>query len=118
MCIRDRFVVAFNRTIPGSVLRIAISVIMMSGVIVFLGTAAIVYITGESLDRVLFEAISAYATCGLSVGLAANLPPSCIYILTVLMFVGRIGIITVATGLALRTRRRLFKNPEERPIIG
>lgn len=114
----DQFVVAFNRTIPDSVLRIAISVIMMSGVIVFLGTAAIVYITGESLDRVLFEAISAYATCGLSVGLAANLPPSCIYILTVLMFVGRIGIITVATGLALRTRRRLFKNPEERPIIG
>lgn len=114
----DQFVVAFNRTIPDSVLRIAISVIMMSAVIVFLGTAAIVFITGESLDRVLFEVISAYATCGLSVGLSASLPPSCIYVLTALMFVGRIGIITVATGLALRSRRRLYKYPEERPIIG
>lgn len=114
----DQFVVAFNRTVPDSVLRIAISVIMMSAIIVFIGTAAIVFITGESLDRVLFEVISAYATCGLSVGLAATLPPSCIYILTALMFVGRIGIITVATGLALRSRRRLYKYPEERPIIG
>lgn len=114
----DQFVVAFNRTIPDSVLRIAISVIMMSAIIVFLGTASIVFITGETLDRVLFEVISAYATCGLSVGLSASLPPSCIYILSFLMFVGRIGIITVATGLALRSRRRLYKYPEERPIIG
>lgn len=114
----DQFVVAFNRTIPDSVLRIAISVIMMSAIIVFLGTAIIVFLSGESLDRVLFEVISAYATCGLSVGLSASLPASCIYVLSVLMFVGRIGIITVATGLALRSRRRLYKFPEERPIIG
>ncbi len=114
----DQFVMAFNRTIPDSVLRIAISVIMMSATIVFVGTAAIIFISGESLDKVLFESISAYATCGLSVGLAASLPPSCIYILAGLMFVGRIGIITVATGLALRSRRRLYRFPEERPIIG
>ncbi|MEX3610404.1 potassium transporter TrkG [Rothia sp. LK2588] len=114
----DTFVVAFNRTIPDSVLRIAISVIMMSAIIVFIGTAMIVFLSGETLDRVLFEVISAYATCGLSVGLSPVLPPSCIYVLSVLMFVGRIGIITVATGLALRSRRRLYKFPEERPIIG
>lgn len=114
----DQFVVAFNRTIPDSVLRIAISVIMMSVIIVFLGASALVLTTSESLDHVLFEVISAYATCGLSVGLSATLPPSGIYVLVVLMFVGRIGIITVATGLALRSRRRLYKYPEERPIIG
>ncbi|MFW0107537.1 TrkH family potassium uptake protein [Rothia sp. P7181] len=114
----DQFVIAFNRTIPDSVLRIAISVIMMSFIIVFLGTSIIVFLTDEPLDMVIFEVISAYATCGLSVGLSARLPPAGIYVLSVLMFIGRIGIITVATGLALRSRRRLYKYPEERPIIG
>lgn len=114
----DQFVVAFHRTIPDSVLRIAISVMMMSLAFVFLGTSLLVLVTDAPLDQVLFEVISAYATCGLSVGLSANLPPSGIYILSVLMFVGRLGTITVATGLALRSRRRLYKFPEERPIIG
>lgn len=114
----DQFVVAFKRTIPDSVLRIAISVMMMSAVFVFLGAAALVLVTDASFDYVLFEVISAYATCGLSIGLAATLPPSGIYVLSVLMFVGRLGTITVATGLALRSRRRLYKFPEERPIIG
>ncbi|QRZ61980.1 TrkH family potassium uptake protein [Rothia sp. ZJ932] len=114
----DQHVIAFTRTIPDSVLRIAISVISMSTLFIFLGCAALVYITDESFDRVLFEVISAYATCGLSVGLSAELPPAGTYILALLMFVGRIGTNTVATGLALRSRRRLYKYPEERPIIG
>ena len=97
----DQFVVAFNRTIPDTVLRIAISVTMMS-----------------ALSRVLFEVISAYATCGLSNGLSAELSPAGIYTLSALMFIGRIGTITAATALALRSRRRLYKFPEERPIIG
>jgi Trk-type K+ transport system membrane component len=35
-----------------------------------------------------------------------------------LMFVGRVGTITVATGLALKTRHRHYQLPEERPIVG
>lgn len=114
----DQFVVAFNRTIPDAALRIAISVIMMSAAFVFIGTIAIMLISGASLDRSLFEVISAYATCGLSTGLSAELPPSGTYVLSFLMLIGRIGTITVATGLAMRSRRRLYKLPEERPIIG
>lgn len=114
----DQFVVAFNRTIPDAVLRIAISVIMMSSAFVLIGTTAIMLISGVGLDRALFEVISAYATCGLSNGLSAELPPAGAYILSVLMLIGRIGTITVATGLAMRSRRRLYRFPEERPIIG
>ena len=36
----------------------------------------------------------------------------------VLMFAGRLGPITVASALALRERRKLFRLPEERPIVG
>ena len=91
---------------------------MMSFMFVLTGTTAIMLIGKVGLDRALFEVISAYATCGLSTGLSAELPPPGTYILSVLMLIGRIGTITVATGLAMRSRRRLYKFPEERPIIG
>jgi Trk-type K+ transport system membrane component len=34
------------------------------------------------------------------------------------MFIGRLGPITVASALALRSRVRLYDLPEERPVIG
>ncbi|MGX6397014.1 TrkH family potassium uptake protein [Rothia kristinae] len=114
----DQFVTAFHRTIPDSVLRIAITVIVLSATCVVLGTAALMMVCREPLETILFEVISAYATCGLSVGLSGRLPASGLCILSVLMFIGRLGTVTVATGLALRSRSRLFKYPEERPLIG
>ena len=114
----DQKVVAFNRTIPESSLRIAISVIVMGATVVGVGSATILIISGADLKEVIFEVISAFATCGLSDGLSANLPPAGIYVLSVLMLIGRVGTTTAATGLALRSRRRLYKFPEERPTIG
>jgi Trk-type K+ transport system membrane component len=67
---------------------------------------------------VLFEVISAFATCGLSTGITPELPESGKYLLSALMYVGRTGTMTMAAALALRERRRLFRLPEERPIVG
>ena len=71
-----------------------------------------------ALDRALFEVISAFATCGLSTGVTGSLPPAAQYVLVVLMFAGRLGPITLASALALRERHKLFRLPEERPIVG
>lgn len=114
----DSKVVAFNRAIPESSLRIAISVIVMGATVVGIGSALILIISGADLKEVIFEVISAFATCGLSDGLSASLPPAGIYVLSVLMLIGRVGTTTAATGLAMRSRRRLYKFPEERPTIG
>lgn len=72
----DQKVVAFNRTIPESSLRIAISVIVMGATVVGVGTASILIISGADLKEVIFEVISAFATCGLSNGLSSSLPPA------------------------------------------
>lgn len=114
----DSEVKAYGRTIPQGTMRVAISVIMMGATLVLLATGALLIIYDAPLNRVLFEAISAFATCGLSTGLSAELPPAGVYVLSALMFAGRIGTITLATALALRQRRQLFRYPEERPIIG
>ena len=79
---------------------------------------AILLVTDYALDVVLFETISAFATVGLSTGITPDLPPSAEITLMVLMFVGRVGTITVASALALNSRQRQFHLPEERPVIG
>ena len=114
----DSDVKVYGRTIPEGTMRVAISVIMMGATFVLLATGTLLAISGQSLDRVLFEVISAFATVGLSTGLSAQLPPAGVYVLSLMMFAGRVGTITLASALALRQRRQLFHYPEERPIIG
>jgi trk system potassium uptake protein len=46
------------------------------------------------------------------------LPPSAQLTLIVLMYIGRVGTITVATALALRQRPTPLRYPEENPIVG
>ncbi|GER22459.1 potassium transporter Trk [Zafaria cholistanensis] len=114
----DSDVRAFGRRIPEGTMRVAISVLVLGATLVGLGTGSLLAISGATLDRVLFESISAFATVGLSTGLSGELPPSGKYVLSALMFAGRVGTITLAAALALRQRDQLYHYPEERPIIG
>jgi trk system potassium uptake protein TrkH len=79
---------------------------------------AIVAMGPFSLSEALFEACSAFGTVGLSTGITGELPVVGHVILVVLMFLGRIGPLTLGAALALRTREKLYRHPEERPIVG
>jgi potassium uptake TrkH family protein len=114
----DGVVNVFGKRLSRAVHRQAITVVLASVGLVIVGTIAIMLISGEDLDRVLFEAISAFGTVGLSTGITAGLPAGAQLVLVVLMFLGRLGPITFATALALRQRSILYQLPKERPIIG
>ena len=114
----DRDMDVFKRRVPLDTLRLAIAVLMIGALIVFVSTLTLLQLTGFSLTQVLFESISAFATVGLSAGITSEFPDSGKYVLIVLMFIGRVGTMTLAAALALRERRRMFRFPEERPIIG
>jgi potassium uptake TrkH family protein len=114
----DGDVEAFGRRLPAATTRLAVTVLLAGLVIVTVSTLALLAVTGGRLDQVLFEVISAFATVGLSTGITAELPDSGKYLLAALMYVGRTGTVTLAAALALRERRRLFRLPEERPIVG
>ncbi|MBB2922421.1 TrkH family potassium uptake protein [Cellulomonas cellasea] len=114
----DRDVEAYGRRIPREALQVAIAVSLVSATIVLVASLLLLGITGLTLDRILFEVISAFATVGLSTGITANLPDAGKYVLVALMFIGRTGTMTLAAALALRSRRRVIRYPEERPIIG
>jgi Trk-type K+ transport system membrane component len=85
---------------------------------VLVATVALLQLTGRPLDIVLFEVISAFGTCGLSTGLSSEVSDPGKYILAATMWAGRVGTVTLAAAVAASSRSRLFKLPEERPIVG
>ncbi|EON22893.1 H(+)-transporting two-sector ATPase [Nocardioides sp. CF8] len=107
-----------HRRISSETMRQALTVALLAIAAISTGTMVILLSTDYALDVVLFESISAFATVGLSTGITPDLPPVAEVTLMLLMFVGRVGTITVATALALKTRHRHFHLPEERPIVG
>lgn len=108
----------FKRRLEHNTIRLAISVSMAGFGLVMLGTVLLLEVTHQSLDAVIFEVISAFGTVGLSTGVTATAPDAGLHILTSMMFFGRLGTITLAAAISRQSTERLFKYPEERPIIG
>jgi trk system potassium uptake protein len=114
----DAEVSILDRRIEPRVWRQALSVALFSVATVVISTFVLVEMTQISFDAVLYEVVSAFATVGLSTGITATLPAAGQVVLVVLMFIGRLGPISLVSALALRERQRLFHLPEGRPLIG
>ena len=114
----ERDATVMGRRISNRVERQALSVAVLAAFLIGVGTIILLSVTPLPLSSVLFEVISAFATVGLSTGVTADLPPTAQLTLIVLMYVGRVGTITVATALALSQCQKPFRYPEENPIVG
>ncbi|CAA9419826.1 MAG: KtrAB potassium uptake system, integral membrane component KtrB [uncultured Quadrisphaera sp.] len=107
-----------RRRLPVGAQRQALSVALLGVAAVALPAVVFALTTPFTLDQILYEVVSAFATVGLSTGITAQLSAPHQLALVVLMFVGRTGTITLASALALRSRKRLYRLPEERTVIG
>jgi len=108
----------FGKRLSRAVHRQAITVVLVAVGAVMGATLLLMHLTGLPADVVSFEAISAFATVGLSTGITPNLPEAAEVVLVLLMFLGRIGPLTLGSAIALRDRRILYELPKERPAIG
>lgn len=112
-------VVVGRRRVAGPTQREALSVALLGVALVATGTLLMELLTdGLRFEHIIFDVISAFATVGLSTGVTMAAPESGQLVLTALMFIGRIGPMVLATGLALNTRQRMYRYPQERPIVG
>lgn len=113
-----RDLVAFRRQIPGTVASRAFAVALLGLAWVVITTILLLWLMPDHrpLD-VAFEAVSAFATVGLSRGLTAQLPDPAKVILIASMFIGRIGILYVALGVMRRNRLGRIGYPEGNVII-
>ncbi len=66
----------------------------------------------------LFEVISALATAGLSTGITADLSSAGKLVIIICMFVGRLGLLMVASSVIGGRRRLDYSYPEERLMVG
>ena len=107
-----------RRRVPGANQRQALAIALLGIGLVAVCTFLLASLSDFTLDQVLFETVSAFATVGLSTGITADLPPSAQVLIVLLMYIGRIGPLTLASGLALRERARRHQLPEERTIVG
>lgn len=107
-----------GRRISTSVQRQALTILVLSAGAIVLATLAIIPMTPLPFEKVLFEVISAFGTVGLSTGITAELPPPGQSILIILMFTGRVGVVTLAAAIAVNHTRRGYRFPEEKPIVG
>jgi trk system potassium uptake protein TrkH len=107
-----------GKRLSRAVHRQAITVALIAVGAVMTGTILLMFVTGIDLDRILFEAVSAFGTVGLSTGITPTLPDAAKLVLIGLMFLGRLGPLTLGSAIALRERRILYEYPKERPAIG
>ncbi|HEY4577028.1 MAG TPA: potassium transporter TrkG [Yaniella sp.] len=114
----DEHIQVHHREISSSLVRVAVAVVTAGALLVLTAVVALTAVTDQGITVATFEALSAFGTVGLSTGLTASAPEAGQWILIVLMFVGRVGIITLAAGLAARSTPTFYRYPTERPIIG
>ncbi len=116
----DPEVTAFARRIPGALQRQATTIVIVA--LGSIGTATFLLamlLPGDvPLTAVLFETVSAFGTVGLSTGITPELTEPAKALLVLLMFLGRVGPLTLGTALLLRQRTTRFRYPEERLIVG
>jgi len=108
----------FGKRLSRAVHRQAITVSLVAVGVIVASTIALALLSDEPVDRLAFEAVSAFATAGLSTGITSDLSPVAQALLLLLMFAGRLGPILLASALAVRVRPLTYEFPKERPIIG
>ncbi len=116
-----------RRTIPDEAATKTLTLVMLAALFVCAATFALLAVQlpgeafgesrGEFMDYT-FEAVSAFATVGLSLGATAKLVPAGKLIIILLMFVGRVGLLTVTFTFVRRSREGAVRYAEENIMIG
>lgn len=109
---------AFGRTIPTETVYKAMAILGVSTTLVFLAAIGVVMSEEAPVFPLLFEVVSAFSNTGYSLGVTASLQPVSQVLLIWVMFLGRLGPLTLVVLLAERARRTQVAYPEERIIIG
>ncbi len=108
----------FQREIAEISIRRAFSIMWLSLLVIGTGVTLISYDQPElDLIKVVFECFSAYSTVGLSLNLTADLSTFSKLVVAAIMFVGRVGMLTIFIALLKNMRQRNYRYPTEEITI-
>ncbi|HBK99288.1 MAG TPA: ATPase [Microcoleaceae bacterium UBA10368] len=109
----------YQRQIPIALILKTISVVFGS-LMVVIASATLVEMTNPELEfmQVLFEAVSAFGTVGLSTGITAKVSAIGKLILIATMYIGRVGVLLLMSVAVGDPKPTTFKYPEESLLVG
>ncbi len=103
-----------GRAIPWERLYVATSAFILYTSLIFLFSILLSYTeTGADYESILFETASALGTVGLSMGLTGSLTAAGKGLLILIMFIGRVGVLTFGFALLEREQRSGIPDPRE-----
>jgi len=109
----------YKRRISQSTVFRAMAIFMLGITIVIVGVMILSIVEiGSSFEMILFEVISAFGTVGLSQGLTPTLSAVGKVTITIIMYLGRVGPLTVMLALAGKQEKVNIKYPEGKILIG
>ena len=108
----------FWRTLPRALIARALSILTLAALLVLTGTLALMVSDDLDLLPALFEVTSAFGTVGLSLDTTPQLSTFGKLLISLIMFLGRVGPTTFLVALAARQRTPRYRYPEEEIAIG
>ncbi|MFN4082478.1 MAG: TrkH family potassium uptake protein [Bacteroidia bacterium] len=108
----------FRREIAEISVKRAFAIITLSFFVIGLGIIFLTYTDGDkTLLQIAFECFSAYSTVGLSLGITANLSIAGKFIIIVIMFIGRISMLSLVIAVFIKTKYKYYQYPKEEITI-
>jgi trk system potassium uptake protein TrkH len=108
-----------GRRIAVDTVRRAGAVLTVGLFVVLVATWLLLLVQDFTLDQALFEVVSAFSTCGLSLGITGQLNVFSQFIIAFVMFWGRLGALTIVSAIGQQSKRtQLVQYPEETVLIG
>lgn len=110
---------AFGRTLVPRAVMNAVTMLVVGVVLSLSGACAIAYLEGAPFHQCLFEAVSAFGTVGLSMGLTPGLSAVSQVILVALMYLGRVGVLTLGVAVLMRHQEPpKMRYPDAQVMVG
>ena len=107
----------FKRKVSENIIKKVMALVAASIAFLTLMTFLLLLFEPFTFEKIIFEAISAFGTVGLSCGITPYLTPFGKFIIILTMFLGRIGPMTLAIALTKRAEGE-FRLPEEKVMVG
>ena len=115
---RQEHVVIFKRRVSSKVLNQAISLVIAYLALVLLATLIVGSYEPFDITQIIFEMISAIGTVGLSLGLTENAMIPTKIIITILMYVGRLGALSLFDLFLHDKNNSIIEKPEGKVLVG
>jgi len=108
----------YNRRFEKQIVYKAFTITMLAAGLIILVTTLLLIIEDFQFIDALFETVSAFGTVGLSTGITGDLSDISRVLITITMFAGRVGPLTLAVAIGEKQRKGTYHYPTEKVMVG